>query len=268
MIAVLIAFVDQPDFFKPNDVAALMSLASQTAVAIQNARLFEELETQREKLHQVSLRLAKAQEEERRRISRELHDQLGQTLTALKINLDVSYRILPPDSPEQLQISIREASTLAKQTLESARNLSLELHPAMLDDLGLVAALRWEIDRYEQRMGQTVQFEANLKDTVLLPELKITIYRIVIEALTNAARHAQANEMSVQLRLEDQQVKISIEDNGVGFDAEALARTPTKRQSLGLVSMRERAELLGGALHVRSMPGKGTRVKAQIPIGP
>ncbi|MFC1976262.1 GAF domain-containing protein [Chloroflexota bacterium] len=154
LVGVLVAYAGHPNFFNANDVATLMSLASQAAVAIQNAQLFAELEAQREALHQVSLRLVNAQEEERRRISRELHDELGQALTALKINLDMARRLLPPDALAKLNQSIHEASALAVQTLETARNLSLELHPAILDDLGLVSALRWEIDRSAGELNQ------------------------------------------------------------------------------------------------------------------
>ena len=266
VMGVLAAYARRPDFFEPEDVAMLMALASQAAVAIQNARLFAELEAQREALRQVSLRLVNAQEEERRRLSRELHDELGQALTALKINLDVARRALPDDTPPRLRHSVYEASTLAVQTLERARSLSLELRPAMLDDLGLVSALRWEVDRYEQRTGQSVHFEADLADTVLSPELEITLYRIITEALTNVARHAQAQHIRVYLRVENRQVVAGVEDDGVGFDAAGWFNSPAERQSLGLVSMRERAGLLGGRLEVISEPGRGTKVRVQLPI--
>lgn len=264
---VLAAYAYEPDFFGAGDVAILMSLASQAAVAIQNARLFAELEAQREELHQVSLRLVNAQEDERRRISRELHDELGQALTALKINLDVARRTLPADAPAKLRRSIHEAGALAVKTLETARSLSLELHPAMLDDLGLVAALRWEIDRFEQRTGQTVHFKASTGDIALRPELEITIYRIITEALTNAARHARASEIRVSLEVTNRRAEVIIEDNGVGFDAKSWLNSPAKRQSLGLVSMRERAGLLGGRLNINSAPGQGTRIEGIIPTG-
>jgi len=263
-LGVLAAYADQPHFFMPNDIAILMSLASQGAVAIQNARLFKELKTQREQLHHLSLRLVNAQEEERRRISRELHDELGQALTALKINLDVGRHALPTDASPKLKHSLQEASSLAIQTLETARNLSLELHPAILDDLGLVSALRWEIDRYEQRTNQTVQFKAELGDVVLKPELEITLYRIIMEALTNISRHAQASHIAVRLTHTNDKVQAEIEDDGVGFITEGRV-TSNERQSLGLVSMRERTGLLGGIFELTSQPGRGTLVSVQFP---
>ena len=267
VMGVLAAYAQQPNFFDPDSIAILMALASQAAVAIQNARLFAELEAQREALRQVSLRLVNAQEEERRRISRELHDELGQGLTALKINLDVARRALSADAPVKLRRSLDEATSLAVQTLETARNLSLELRPTMLDDLGLVSALRWEIDRYEQRMGQEVCFEADLAGQALRPEIEITLYRIIIEALTNVARHARASHINVHLRLENRQVLAGVEDDGVGFDAASWFGSPAERHSMGLVSMRERAGLLGGQFEVISQPGRGTQVHVRLPIG-
>lgn len=266
LVGVLVAYGHQPNSFGPGDIATLMSLASQAAVAIHNAQLFTELEAQREALRQVSLRLVNAQEAERRLISRELHDELGQALTALKINLDLARRALSKDAPAKLRQSIHEAGSLAIQTLETARNMSLALHPAMLDDLGLLAALRWEIDRYEQRTGQVVQFEAELAGVELQAELEITIFRIIIEALTNAARHAQASEIRISLKLEKLQIMLKVEDNGVGFEVENWLNSPGERKSLGLISMRERAELLGGSLDIISNPGQGTTVQGKLPI--
>jgi signal transduction histidine kinase len=267
VVGVLAAYAYQPDFFDADSVAILMALSSQAAVAIQNAQLFAELEAQREALRQVSLRLVNAQEEERRRISRELHDELGQALTALKINLDVARWALTADVSPKLGRSISEATSLVVQALETARSLSLELRPAVLDDLGLVSALRWEIDRYEQRTGQKVDFEADLAGHVLRSELEITLYRIITEALTNVARHAQASHIRVTVRIENQQLLAGVEDDGVGFDAPAWFASPAERQSLGLVSMRERATLLGGQFQLVSQPGHGTKVYVQLPIG-
>ncbi len=267
LVGVLAASAYYSNFFGPNEVAILMSLASQAAVAIQNARLFAQLEANRQELQEVSLRLVNAQEEERRRISRELHDELGQALTALKINLDVARRVLPENTPPKLRQSVHEAGSLAMQTLEAARSLSLELHPAILDDLGLVSALRWEIDRYEQRTGQSVNFSADVRENLALqPELEITIYRIITEALTNIARHAQASDIYVSLQVTDTQVELEVKDNGIGFDVENLLKSPAERRGLGLVSMRERAGLLAGELKVTSEPGQGTRVRAEFPI--
>lgn len=252
--------------FTDDDLIFGQALANQLAVAIQHNRILTELKTQREALRQLSLQLVKVQEEERRRISRELHDELGQALTALKINLDVAQRSLPPDEPARLRHSLDEASSLAVHSLETARTLSLNLRPAILDDLGLVPALRWEIDRYERRTGQTVRVETDLAGTELRPELEITLYRIIVEALTNVARHAQAGHVRLYLQVAHNQVVAGVEDDGQGFDAAAWFDSPAGRQSLGLVSMRERAALLGGRLEVSSAPGHGTKVQVELPL--
>ncbi|MBI1879779.1 MAG: GAF domain-containing sensor histidine kinase [Chloroflexi bacterium] len=256
----------RPFRFTEDKVALCQALASQAAIAIENARLFAELETQRETLRYISARLVNAQEEERRRLSRELHDEFGQALTALKINLDVARRILPANAPPKLRHNLDEANRLTTQTQERARSLSLALHPPILDDLGLVSALRWELDCYEQRTDQTIFFEADLGDLVLSPQLEITVYRIVSEALTNVARHALARHVRVCLKVDGQHLEASVEDDGVGFDAAAWFNSPVERRSLGLISMRERAQLLGGQFQVTSKIGQGTKVWVRFPL--
>jgi len=265
-LGVLIACASEPNAFSHNEVEVLMSLASQAAVAIQNASLFAELDTKRKDLHKMSLRLVNAQEEERRRIARELHDELGQALTALKINLDLARRGLPPDASDQLCNSIQEASILARQTLETARSISLELHPAILDDLGLAAALRWATDRYQDRLDLKIELDTNIDKVQLRAELKITIYRIITEALTNAVRHAQAKHISIQVYAKAEQIIIVVQDDGVGFAAQEWLASPAKHESLGLMSMKERAELLGGTFKINSETGQGTSIWATLPI--
>jgi signal transduction histidine kinase len=267
-IGLMELYVDQGHLFHftEDKVMLCQALANQAAVAIENSRLFAELEAQRETLRQLSRQLVNTQEEERRHLSRELHDELGQTLTALKINLDTARRTLPADATPKLCHSIEEAGRLVVQTRERVRDLSLALRPTILDDLGLVSALRWELDAYEQRTGQATSFEAELADLVLSPELEIAIYRIISEALTNVARHACANRVDVYLRVEGQHIVAGVDDNGVGFDSTGWFNSLGPRSSLGLISMRERAQLLGGQLLITSKPKRGTKVRGQFPI--
>lgn len=252
--------------FDDKRIKVCQALANQAAVAIENARLFSELETQQQALSQLSLRLINAQEEERRRISRELHDELGQVLTALKLNVQIVGQELPDERSSRLHHSLEEAIRLAAQMQETVRALSLRLHSPMLDDLGLIPTLRWELDHYARRTGQMVQFEADLPDLSIPPDLKITIYRVVIEALTNVARHAQAQHLQVYLRLEQQQLLLGIEDDGQGFAVEEWFRSPTGWRSLGLLSMQERVHLLAGRFQIISKPGSGTKILAQFPL--
>jgi signal transduction histidine kinase len=265
-LAVLVACAGRPVAFVPEDVVLLSGVASRAVISIQNVELSAKLEAQYQVLRRISLRMVNAQEEERRHLSRELHDELGQALTALKINLDLARRALPADASAQISSRLAEASSLAISVLERARSLSLKFHPAILDDLGLVSALRWEVDRYEQRTGQSVDFEADLSDARLRPELEITIYRVVTEALTNVMRHAQAGHVRVFLRAGGGQIVAGVEDDGVGFDAANWFDLPSERRSLGLIGMRERAGLLGGQLEVVSAPGCGTRGQAVFAV--
>jgi signal transduction histidine kinase len=246
-------------------------LAAQVAVALNQAQLLADLKRKKEEVRRISRQLVSAQEAERRRIARELHDEMGQALTAMKINLDIAGRALSAEeaaSPQvaKLRHNLKEARSLAAQTLERARNLSLDLRPPMLDDLGLAAALRWTVDRYEGRTGQKLHFKVDLAGRSLPPELEITLYRLINEALTNAARHAQAGQVWVYLGLEKDRLLARVQDNGQGFDAAAWLQDPAASASLGLISMRERTELLGGEFTVISKPGQGTRVEARFSL--
>ena len=222
---------------------------------------------------QISQRLVTTQEAERRRISRELHDELGQALTALKINLDVVNRLLSKD-PEaapsaqqaKIQHSLDEARSLAVHTLEVARNMSGSLRPVMLDDLGLEAVLRWTLDRYEQRTGQTVQLEIDLRQITLPSDIAISLYRIINEALTNSARHAQAGRVWVALFVEKGEVVALVNDNGLGFEVDAWRKSARRHESQGLQGMQERATLLGGSLTITSKPGHGTQLEVRLPL--
>jgi signal transduction histidine kinase len=263
LVGVLATYADCPNFFDAPKIARLMALASQAAIAIQNAHYFATLEAQQVALQQLSVRLVTAQEEERRQLSRELHDEMGQTLTALRINLDLTQRLLPPHMPDKLRNALTEARRLAILTQETARNLSLQLRPAVLDDLGLVSALRWKLNQHKQRTNQMVHFEVDLPEVALRPELEITIYRIVGEALTNIVRHAQASQTCVSLKIKGDELLVSIEDDGVGF--KSASKRASVQHSLGLINMQERAQLLGGHLQINSKIGQGTLVQANFP---
>lgn len=254
-----------------DELALCRILAAQVALALNQAQLLADLQRKGEEVRRISRQLVSAQEAERRRIARELHDELGQALTAMKINLDIAGRALSAAeaaSPQltKLRHNLQEARSLAVQTLERARNLSLDLRPPMLDDLGLAAALRWAVDRYEGGTGQKLHFKVDLAGRRLPPELEITLYRLINEALTNAARHAQASQVWVYLGLEKDRLLARVKDNGQGFDAAAWLKDPTASASLGLIGMRERTELLGGEFTVVSRPGQGTKVEARFPL--
>jgi signal transduction histidine kinase len=239
----------------------LQSFANQAAVAIQNARLFEQVRAAGERLQTLSRQLLEVQEAERRHIARELHDEIGQALTALKLLLDMSTR-LPAD---EVTASLDEAQALINGLVALVRDLSLDLRPAMLDDLGLLPALLWHFDRYTAQTSVCVTFKhTGLEGRRFAPEIETAAYRIVQEALTNVARHAGVSEVAVRLWTDQDALSVQIKDLGTGFDPEAALASGT---TTGLAGMRERAVLLGGQLTVESVPAAGTCVMAELPLG-
>jgi len=242
------------------DVSAVTAFANQTAIALENAQLLEAITKHRRDLERLSTQIINTQEAERKRISRELHDELGQTLTGLKLLLDMSTR-LPTD---EVTASLDEAQALVNELITSVRGLSLDLRPAMLDDLGLLPALLWHFDRYTAQTHVRVTFKHSGLEGRFAPEVETAAYRIVQEVLTNVARHADVSQVMVRLWTDQDTLGVQIEDQGTGFDAEA---TLAAGATTGLAGMRERAVLLGGRLTVESAPGAGTRVTAELPLG-
>lgn len=241
-------------------------IASQIAVAIENAKLYEEVRDRDALRRQLLGRIVVAQEEERHRIARELHDEIGQALTALVMQLGGVVASLPPEAAalRDRLAGIREKTS---QTVGEVRRLMLNLRPAVLDDLGLVPAIRWYADAYLHPAGIEAQVSvAGLDENGRLPEhLELAAFRLTQEALTNVVRHARATRVTIALGRVNGSLALSIRDNGVGFDIERRTR-PGQRGGWGLVGMRERAALLGGSVGVASQPGDGTHVSVTIPL--
>lgn len=261
----------QPQTFTGEDEHLITILASQAAMAIENAQLFDSqrraravAELQRERLRELTQRIVSAQEEERLRISRELHDEAGQALTSLKISLDLIRVGLPPEQ-EALRARLAGVAALADETMETLRTLAHDLRPPGLDAFGLNVALEGLCYDFGERTGLAVTYRG-----LELPELPTTValsmYRLVQEALTNIAKHAEARQVEVDLTRDDEHLYVSVIDDGKGFVADADAENPRRRGGIGLVSMRERAELLGGTLTIETSPGQGTHLTARIPL--
>lgn len=209
---------------------------------------------------QLLEKIITAQEEERKRIARELHDDTSQALTSLKVGLKVLEGLPSPEQAHQHLAGLRE---IISQTLEAVHDLALELRPSVLDDMGLVAALNRYIDEYQRRFALQVDCRAiGFEGRRLPPVVETALYRIVQEALTNVARHAGASHASVLLEWTWQHIRAIIEDNGRGFEP---ARDNQER-SLGLYGMQERANLIGGELRIETQPGVGTTVVVHIPV--
>jgi signal transduction histidine kinase len=216
-------------------------------------------------LHKLSARLVDVQEEEQRRIARELHDEVGQALSAVKLELVVAQRrILRAGIADDL---LGEAQAVAEGALRNVRDLSQLLHPSALEDLGLSAALDSYVAAFAMRTGITVDLVDRGPISRLSLSAERAVYRIVQEALTNVARHAQATTVVIRLRAEDDRLVVIVDDDGRGFDSDAAER-PGRREGLGLLGIRERAVQLGGDVRIESAAGRGTRVEVTIPLTP
>lgn len=234
---------------------------------IEKSRLLEAVNEQREQLRALNNRLTAVQEEKQKQLARELHDEMGQALTAISINLATVEEELPESCGQKIKERLQEAIQLADQTLEQIRELSLDLRPLMLDELGLVPALRSYIKQFANRISTKVKFESIGFDERLSSDIETALYRIVQEALTNVARHAQANQVHLHLRRKKSTIIIIIEDDGQGFDVASVVDPSfqTANGGTGLLGMRERVTLLGGHFNIQSAPGQGTCLSIEIP---
>lgn len=222
-----------------------------------------DLRENRERLQLLSQQLLTAQEAERRHIARELHDEIGQAFTALKLNLQSLERA---PAAAGLGPPIQESIGIVEHAIQQVRNLSVELRPSLLDDLGLIPALRWHLDRYTQRTGTAVHFTADPATGRPPPEIETVCFRVTQEALTNVARHAQARQVWVDLRQSSDELRLTIRDDGTGFDARAARERAARGGSFGLLGMEERVLLIGGKIEIDSGPGEGTEIKISFPI--
>jgi len=215
------------------------------------------------KLQVLSRRLVEAQETERRHLARELHDEIGQALTVAQLNLQA---LLESPGTETLLPRLKESLEVVERVLEQVHDISLNLRPSILDDLGLEPALRWLTERQAALIGLQAKFRADTLEQRLDPVIETECFRVAQGALTNVLRHAQAQSVSVELRKENGQLHLRVRDDGIGFDVAALREKAVLGASLGLLSMEERAALAGGGLEFTSVPKLGTEVHAWFPL--
>ncbi len=240
-------------------IPVLTQIADALALAVEKNQLFEQVRSTGQQLENLSRRLMEIQEVERRHLARELHDEIGQGLAGLKLLLDTFER-LPADNG---RARLSELQTLVQNMLMQVRNLSLDLRPAMLDDLGLLPALLWLFGRYSAQTNVHVTFEHSGVDARFPPAVETAAYRIVQEALTNVARHAGVQEVAVHALAAGDALTLCVKDAGVGFDPTSAL---VQRTNTGLAGMRERALLLGGHFALESAPGAGTQVCVDLPV--
>jgi len=252
--------------FTPEDIQLLNSIANQIAVAIENAQLYNEVQRKEEIRGELLRLVISTQEEERKRIARGLHDETSQALTSLAVHLESVMASLSPDA-EAVKTRLREIQSLAVQILDEIRKVIYELRPTLLDDLGLVAALEWYAENYLETASITVHLETEGSERRLPIRTETELFRIIQEAFTNIVRHANAESVSVSLQFGENSVAMYIEDDGKGFDIEEVMRSRHDERGLGLLGMKERAELLGGLLSIQSQPGLGTKIDVEVPNG-
>ncbi|HKY44942.1 MAG TPA: PAS domain S-box protein, partial [Pyrinomonadaceae bacterium] len=250
----------------PVEVSSRAIYENGVLVGVQGmARDITERKWAQDALQMFSRQLIEAQEDERRRIARELHDQIGQVLTAVKMNL---YTVQQVCISTETRSYLRDNIEAVDEALRLVRDLSVDLRPPILDDLGLATALRWYVDRYTRRTGLKVEVLIELPDENerFSRELETACFRIAQEALTNVVRHANAHQVLVQLEKEGSVLFLTIKDDGVGFDLDSVRHREPRATTLGLCSMHERAHAAGGVIDLDSKPWQGTEVRCKVPL--
>jgi signal transduction histidine kinase len=244
------------------DLAA--ALANQAAAALANAALFETARRHEIELRKLSGMRMQLQEETLRSLSRELHDGVGQVLTAIKMDLGMLERSLEPES-EKSRERIREVREQVTDLVQEIRNMSQLLRPSMLDDFGLVPTLQWLTDKFSQRTRITVDLRIPDSELRLPGAIEVLLYRVTQEALTNIVKHAKARRVEIELRVGDDECALTIADDGVGFDVERFRRTPALG-GVGLLGMRERVAHYHGSIDIRSPVSGGVRITLTLPL--
>jgi signal transduction histidine kinase len=254
----------QAGAFNRDHLHLIETAASWTAIAVSNAQLFDQARRSREQMRRLARQVVTAQEEERQRVARELHDEAGQALTALKISLELSREDLPEELGE-VRHQLADAAALTDQTMEQIRRLAHNLRPAALETYGLDGALQALCHDFESRTNLPVTYQAS--SSLSLPDsVAITLYRFVQEALTNVAKHAGAGAVAVRVDCDDAQVRVVVHDNGRGFDLNEDPGDGPVPTGIGLTGMRERLDLIGGWLLIQTGSGAGTRLEAYVPL--
>jgi signal transduction histidine kinase len=253
-------------FFVIRFLRAFQVETEQKISELQAARL-EEAQKQEALKGELFRRVVDAQEAERQRIARDLHDETGQALTAIGMGLrGLSTALTNNRNREQTIKTLRQLENLAADSLHELQRLISDLRPSHLDDLGLPAALRWYAGLVQERTGLKILVDIHGDELIISPALKIAVFRIVQEALNNITKHARAKDVYIKLEYQPQHVIISVRDDGVGFDLDTVRTSRSRRPSLGLAGMQERAALVKGEVTVQSSTGQGTLVEARLPI--
>jgi signal transduction histidine kinase len=261
VIGAMVLGFARPYEWLPNERDLMRAIADRTVMAIERAHMTEELTAREARIAELSAHLLAAQEDERKRISRELHDETGQSLMVIRLYLGMLEAQL---TGRTAKAKIRETVSVVDRTIEGIRRIIARLSPLMLQELGLVAAIRKEAKDLSKTTGVKVRVAVNEDVGRLAPDIEAAIYRVVQESLHNVAKHAQAKTVSVQMSRNENSVYLTVEDDGVGMPAKV---NSPRRNSFGLAGIKERIASLDGEVHVHSEKGKGTRLEIMVPAG-
>ncbi len=250
-----------------SNYAVIHTLARQLGIALENARLYQQVQEKELLRGELLERTVAAQEEERKRIARELHDDTGQTLTALGVGLG-GVEEMVAQNPLLAQKQVAELKTMTMRAIDNLRQFIYDLRPSVLDDMGLTSAVRWFAQQYSERVGIQVDFNVVGIKRRLPSRVSTVLFRIAQEGLNNVGRHARATRAKVQLEFAPTTVTLTIEDNGRGFSANQVLNIHGDRRAWGLLGVQERIALVGGKFTIDSVPGRGTKLTVEIPINP
>jgi signal transduction histidine kinase/HAMP domain-containing protein len=252
-----------PRTFTEEEISLLTAIGSQIAVAVENARLYEELSRKEQLRGELLRRVISAQEDERKRIARELHDETSQLLSALLFTLDTAADTcaLP-----QTQVIMDKMRRVTVSALDGVHKLIFDLRPTMLDQLGLVAALRWYAESRLGENGTRVEFVEPGQPRRLPAAVETALFRTVQEAINNIARHSGARRVEIAIHFENQAVRVHVEDDGIGFEPSQVTAAQDPACGFGLLSMEERMSAVGGQFFLTSLPGQGTTIELRVPL--
>ncbi len=254
---IMVLMVPPSRYLSPSDREILTALGEQIGLAIDRARLYDQLAEKERLRGRLLARLITAQEDERKRIARELHDEIGQALTALVVSLD--FLVRHPMDEQKLRQRLLDVKEMAETGLAEVRRVIHEMRPTALDDLGLEAAIRWLVRRYEHA-GLKIEVQIEGVSDRLPDHIEITVFRLIQEACTNTVKHAAASHILIALRRRGNWLTVEVKDDGKGFDLKQ------RGEGIGLAGIRERVTLAGGRLSVESSPDSGTRLYAELPV--
>jgi signal transduction histidine kinase/CheY-like chemotaxis protein len=251
--------------FSRSDLDMMTILAGQAAIAIENARLFEEVGAKQATLEQLLGELLRAQEEERQRISTEIHDSVAQLMVSASYHTQSSSALLAQSKFDRAREEAEYATKIISKCVKELRGIVTELYPPALSELGLLGALQENVEYFRKETGVACRVLSTALPQQMSPVQEMVIYRVVQEALNNVRKHAQASEVQISLRTDANEITVEIRDNGKGFDVAGARRAKSQSGGVGLLNMRSRARMLGGDLSIEARPGAGTRVILTIP---